>query len=71
MSEEAQVIVSVDMAEGAVQRVEHRLRDAGFEIDSVMEFTGVIAGRWNGELDTLRALPEVVAVEMSEENFPM
>jgi hypothetical protein len=65
-----EIVVTCNLNEGSVTRVEKRLRDLGFKIDSVLEFAGSITGRWEDSLETLRKIPEVDAVEESEMKYP-
>ena len=64
------VVVTCSIDEGSVKRVEEQLRDVGFEVEKVLEFTGNIVGFWSKPLESLRKLPEVDAVEESEMNYP-
>ena len=70
MTKQKEIVVTCSIEDGSVARVEKRLRDVGFEIDNILEFTGSIVGRWNKPLKVLRELPEVDAAEESEMSGP-
>lgn len=65
------VVVTCSQEEGAVPRVADDLRKVGFEVESVLEFAGSVVGKWDEELDSLRQIPGVAAVEESQENYPL
>lgn len=70
MADKKELVVTCNMKEGSVARVEKRLRDIGFEIDNVLEFAGSIVGRTAMPVEKLRKIPEVDAVEESEMKYP-
>ena len=63
------VIVTCAEDDGCVSRVAGSLRKMGFQVESVLELAGNVVGKWDDELDPLRKLPGVTAVEESEEKF--
>ena len=65
------VIVTCSDTKGAVSQVEGRLREIGFQVESVLQYAGSVVGSWAGPLGSLRSIPGVEAVEESEERFPL
>lgn len=63
------VIITVDYYE--IELVVMELKKLGFDIDKVMEDSGMISGtyRWDGDLNELRSLSGVIAVEEEEQVF--
>ena len=64
------IVTCRDGSESAAQ-VARRLEELGFTVESVLEFAGSVVGGWPGDLDRLRKVPGVLAVEESGEQFPL
>jgi hypothetical protein len=65
----ALVIVTVDTSQGErVREVAERLRQAGMEVEQVLESIGIITGRFGADsLAGLETVPGIIAVEASGE----